>query len=451
MTPGPSAGASPQAARVAVPPASAWAALWAAAATAAAPALRLLLRRRLRRGKEIAGRIAERRGIDATPRPAGTLLWLHAASVGETVSILPVLTVLATQAPALTVLLTTGTVTSARLLARRLDAGLEERVLHRFVPLDVPAWVARFLDHWRPDAAGFVESELWPNLLFACRRRGIPAMLVNARMSARSLAGWQRVPGLSRAVLGCFTHVQARSPTDATRLEALGASAVSAPGDLKFAAPVLPADPAELERLRTVLAGRPVWLAASTHPGEEAAIFATHRFLAPAYPGLLTILVPRHPERGPAIAATVGDVPLHRRSLGATPPEQGVWLADTLGELGLWYRLAGIAFVGRSLVLPGGGQNPLEAARLGCAVAVGPHVENFLDAAQVLEAAGALTGVADASALTAWVAAMLADPARREAAGAAGIAAAARWADLPERTAQALLALLPPPLPLGQV
>jgi 3-deoxy-D-manno-octulosonic-acid transferase len=245
--------------------------------------------------------------------------------------------------------------------------------------------------------------------------------------------------------------VQARSPTDAERLEALGASRVSAPGDLKFAAPVLPADPAELEWLRAMLAGRPVWLAASTHPGEEPAIFATHRVLAPAHPGLLTILVPRHPERGAEIAASVGDVSLQRRSLGATPPGQGVWLADTLGELGLWYRLAGVAFVGRSLVLPGGGQNPLEAARLGCAVAVGPHVENFLDAAQVLEAAGALTGVADASALTAWVAAMLADPARREAAGAAGIAAAARWADLPERTAQALLALLPPPLPLGQV
>jgi 3-deoxy-D-manno-octulosonic-acid transferase len=458
MTPGPSTGAPRGAAPEAAPWTGAWAALWAAAATTAAPALRLLLLRRLRRGKEIAGRLAERRGIDATPRPAGQLLWLHAASVGETVSILPVLAALATQGPALTVLLTTGTVTSAKLLARRLEAGLGGRVLHRFVPLDVPAWVARFLDHWRPDAAGFVESELWPNLLFACRRRGIPIMLVNARMSARSLAGWQRAPGFSRAVLGCFASVQARSPTDAARLEALGAPHVSAPGDLKFAAPVLPADPGELERLRAMLAGRPVWLAASTHSGEEAAIFAAHRALAPAHPGLLTILVPRHPERGAEIAAIGRDAPLVRRSLGGVPPGQGavapgqgIWLADTLGELGLWYRLAGIAFVGRSLVLPGGGQNPLEAARLGCAVAVGPHVGNFLDAVQALEAAGALTRVADACALTAWVAAMLADPARRQAAGAAGIAAAVRWADLPERTAKTLLALLPPPLRPGQV
>jgi 3-deoxy-D-manno-octulosonic-acid transferase len=423
--------------------------LWAAAATLAAPALRLLLRRRLHRGKEIAGRLAERRGIDTTPRPPGRLLWLHAASVGETVSILPVLTALTAHAPALTVLLTTGTATSARLLAHRMAAGLEERVLHRFVPLDVPAWVARFLDHWRPDAGAFVESELWPNLLFASRRRGIPMLLLNARMSARSMAGWQRVPGFARQVLGCFAHVQARSPADAARLEALGAASVSAPGDLKFAAPKLPADPAEVARLRLLLAGRPVWLAASTHPGEEVVVFATHRALASAHPGLLTIVVPRHPERGAEIAAAAGDIPVHRRSLGAAPPDQGVWLADTMGELGLWYRLAPIVFVGRSLVAPGGGQNPLEPARLGCAVATGPHTGNFLDAAQVLETAGGLARVADAAALTAWVAAMLADPARCAASGEAGCAAAARWADLPDRTALALLALLPAGPPLG--
>ena len=419
------------------------AALWAVTATAVAPALRVMLWRRLRRGKELAGRLAERRGIDATPRPPGRLLWLHAASVGETVSILPVLTALSGYAPDLTVLLTTGTVTSATLLTRRQQAGLEDHVLHRFVPLDVPAWVARFLDHWRPDAAGFVESELWPNLLLASHRRGVPSMLINARMSERSLAGWRRVPKLARQVLGCFTAVQARSPLDATRLEALGASAVSAPGDLKFAAPPLQADQAELDRLRAVLADRPVWLAASTHPGEEALVFAAHRDLALMHPGLLTILVPRHPERGAEIAAAAVDPTLHRRSLGAGPPDRGVWLADTLGELGLWYRLADIVFVGRSLLAPGGGQNPLEPARLGCAVAVGPHIGNFLDAARVLEAAGALTRVADVAALTAWVAAMLADPARRKAAGEAGIAAAGRWADLPDRTALALLALLP--------
>lgn len=418
------------------------AALWAAATAAAAPGLRIMLYLRLRRGKELAGRLAERRGVDSTPRPKGRLLWLHAASVGETVSVLPVLTALGERAPELTVLLTTGTVTSARLLARRLDAGLEARVLHRFVPLDVPAWAARFLDHWRPDAAAFVESELWPNLLLACRRRAIPAMLVNARMSARSFAGWRRLPGLARAALGCFVQVRAQSDTDAERLRALGAHHVSAPGDLKFAAPPLPVDGTELERLRSLLDGRPVWVAASTHPGEEALILSVHQTLAAAHPGLLTILVPRHPERGAAIAAMAEGLVLRRRAAGEPPPDQGVWLADTLGELGLWYRLARIAFVGRSLVGPGGGQNPLEPARLGCAVAVGPHTGNFTAAVEALESVGALTRVAGASGLAAWVSTMLADPARQRLAGEAGVAAAARSADLPMRTAEALLDLM---------
>jgi 3-deoxy-D-manno-octulosonic-acid transferase len=367
---------------------------------------------------------------------------LHAASVGETVSVLPVLTALNERAPDLTVLLTTGTVTSARLLARRLEAGQETRVLHRFVPLDVPAWAGRFLDHWRPDVAAFVESELWPNLLRACGRRAVPVMLLNARMSARSFAGWRLVPGLAHEVLGNFAQVRAQSDADADRLRALGARQVSVPGDLKFAAPPLPVDAPELERLRVLLAGRPIWLAASTHPGEEALVFTVHRTLAATHPGLLTILVPRHPERGTAIAATADGIPLRRRALGEAPPEQGVWLADTLGELGLWYRLAGIAFVGRSLIAPGGGQNPLEPARLCCAVAVGPHTGNFAAAVEALEAAGALTRVADTTGLATWVSAMLADPARRRMAGEAGVAASGRYAGLPMRTAEALLDLM---------
>jgi 3-deoxy-D-manno-octulosonic-acid transferase len=414
--------------------------LWARTASLIAPGLRLMLRLRAARGKEIAGRLPERFGVDPTPRPSGRLLWLHAASVGETVSILPVLSVLAEQAH---VLLTTGTVTSATLLASWLpELGLQGRVLHRFVPLDVPAWAARFLDHWRPDAAGFVESELWPNLLRACQERRIPAMLVNARMSPRSFAGWSRVPGLARDVLGCLVQVQAQGEADAKRLRRLGAVCVTAPGDLKFAAAPLPADPGELERLGALLAGRPVWLAASTHPGEDELVFAAHRALAPAHPGLLTILVPRHPERGARIAALANGTPTTRRAAGEAPPsEAGVWIADTLGELGLFYRLAPIVFVGRSLLRPGGGQNPLEPARLGCAVAVGPHTGNFIDRAIVLEQAGALARVTNAKGLAAWVDAMLRDPARRQAMGAAAAEASGRYADLPRRTAEALLAL----------
>ncbi len=411
-------------------------AAYAAAATVAEPGLRLMLRRRVARGKELPDRLAERRGRDPSPRPAGRLLWLHAASVGEAQSVLPVLTRLDTS---LQILFTTGTLTSARLLAQRLPAlGLDHRVTHRFVPLDVPRWVARFLAHWRPDAAAFVEAELWPNLLAACRARQIPTALVNARMSARSFAGWRRVPGVARPMLGGFARVQARSAEDAQRLRRLGAANVTVPGDLKFAADDLPADPDTLTRLRAALRGRPVWLAASTHPGEEALAARIHAALAPAHPGLLTIVVPRHPERGAAIAAELG---APRRSAGAPPPDEGVWIADTLGELGLFYRLIGIVFMGKSL-LGQGGQNPLEPARLGCTVAIGPHAANFADAVAALAGAGGLAVVPDEAALAAWVDAMLRDPARRDAAGEAARAAVARFAELPAETAAMLQALL---------
>lgn len=410
---------------------------WRAGATLAAPALRLLLRQRLARGKEIAGRLDERRGVDDTPRPSGKLLWLHAASIGETASVMPVVAALP---PEIEVLITTGTVSSAALLQRRLpELGLTARVRHRFVPLDVPGWVARFLNHWRPDAAAFVESELWPNLIRAVRARGIPLALLNARLSPRSAARWCRLPGLAHDLLGAFDLVQAQSEPDAARLAALGARGVTAPGNLKFAAPPLPVDAAELLRLRQRIGERPLWVAASTHPGEESLVLAAHAALAPRHPGLLTIIAPRHPERGIEIAREAPQ-PLPRRGAGEDPPPGGVWVADTFGELGLLYRLAGIVFVGKSLA-GGGGQNPLEPARLGCAIAVGPQVGNFADAVAVLRAAGALTIVDGAAALAGWVDQMLRDPARRAAAGAAGAAAAARHAELPAHTA-ALLARL---------
>ncbi len=417
--------------------------LYAGAATLAAPALRGMLRRRLRRGKEIATRLRERWGEDGTARPDGKLLWLHAASVGEAVSVLPVLPVLAQQAPDLSVLLTTGTVTSAALLARRLpELGLETRVLHRFVPLDVPAWGARFLAHWRPDAAGFVESEVWPNLLAACARSGVPVMLLNARLSSRSAARWRWLGRFGRAQFARFACIQAQSPADAERLSALGGRNVSAPGNLKFAAAALPAAAAEVERLRALLAGRPAWLAASTHPGEEALAIEAHTTLLARHPALLTIIAPRHPERGAEVARLAAPLPATRRAAGEAPPASGgIWVADTLGELGLLYRATGLAFVGGSLVAHGG-QNPLEAARLGCAVATGPHTGNFAEIVAILRDAGALAEVADGAALVGWLDAMLSDPAARAAMGDAGIAASRRHAGLPRQAAAALLGLL---------
>ncbi len=416
--------------------------IWASAATLAAPGLRVLLWVRLARGKEMPGRLNERRAIETTPRPAGRVLWLHAASVGETASILPVLARLLQDANDLTVLFTTGTMTAAALLAQRLAAEREPRVLHRFVPLDVPAWAARFLDHWQPDAAAFVESELWPNLLSACSIRGIPLMLCNGRMSARSFSRWQRTPQFAREILSKFRRIQPRSEEDAERLRRLDITNLDPPADLKFAAAPLPVDGVELARLAETLKGRPLWFAASTHPGEEAAAFAVHRALAKHHPGLLTIIAPRHPERGATIAAEAAPLTARRRSQGEAPPREGIWIADTLGELGLLYRLARIVFVGRSLLPPGGGQNPLEPARLGCAITVGPHTANFAEHVALLRGADALAVVTDATALAGFVAAKLADPDAARAMACRAEAAVRHHSDVVARTADALRALL---------
>lgn len=416
-------------------------ALWAGTATMAAPILRRLLRRRAARGKENPARLTEREGIDATPRPAGKLLWMHAASVGETISILPVLAALIARSADLHILLTTGTLTSATLLAERLPAmGLSGRVSHRFAPLDVPSWVRRFLDHWRPDAACFVETELWPNQLHACRKRRIPLFLLNARLSERSYTSWRRAPAFARYLLQSFQHVQARTPLDAERFRGLGAQQVDNPGDLKLAAPDLPADPAELDRLRRLLGDRPVWLAASTHPGEEALIATVHHRLVAEHLDLLTLIVPRHPERGASIAAELN---APSRSAGDDPPAgPGMWIADTLGELGLWFRLARVVFVGRSLIAPGGGQNPLEPARLFCAIATGPHTGNFLDHVAMLREAGGLAEVADAEALAQFVSRMLKDPVQRDAMAQRAVNVARAHGGLADRTADRLLNLL---------
>ncbi len=407
------------------------------AATLAAPVLRLALRRRAGRGREVAERLHERRGVELEPRPDGALLWLHAASVGETASLLPVIAALPA---ALGVLLTTGTVASASLARQRLDGLGRPGVRHRFAPLDVPGWVGRFLDQWQPDAVAFVESELWPATIAACRRRAIPMALLNARMSERSLRGWSRAPGLAAMLLGAFARVEAQSEQDAARLHSLGAPLVTAPGNLKFAAGDLPVDQDELARLRARLDGRPAWLAASTHAGEEEIALAVHRRLAASHPGLVTLIAPRHPVRAGELASRLGGVP--RRACGQDLPPGGVWLADTLGELGLLYHLCGTAFVGNSLVTPGGGHNPLEAAWAGCAVAVGPQTASFAAVVDTLRGAGALAQVGNADALAVWVDAMLRDSPARQAMGAAGREVAQAHAGLPAEVAARLVAMM---------
>lgn len=410
-------------------------ALWRGVATLAAPLLRAHLRRRVARGREEASRLPEREGFGAA-RPAGPLVWLHAASVGETQSALPLIAAMTAARPDLAVLLTTGTVTAARLVAARAP----ERVIHRAAPLDVPAWVARFLDGWRPDLGVFVESELWPNLIEAAAARGVPLALVNARMSARSARLWRLSGAAGRRLLSRFGLVAAQGQADAARFSALGAQPL-AWGNLKHAAPPLPADAAELAALVAALEGRVAWIAASTHPGEEAAALAAHRALAPRFPGLLTILAPRHPERGAEVAALAAGLPVARRSLGEAPGrETQVLLFDTIGELGLAYRLSRVAFVGGSLV-PRGGQNPVEPARLGLPVLVGPRHANFTDTVAALREAGALTVLPDAGALAATLSDVLTDDETRRRMAGAGLAWASSAEGLPARLAAAVLGL----------
>jgi 3-deoxy-D-manno-octulosonic-acid transferase len=401
------------------------------------PVVRLYLARRARRGKEDRARQGERFGRSQRARPPGPLLWVHAASVGESLAVLPLLDALRRLRPELQVLMTSGTVTSAKLLAERLPEG----VLHHYAPVDLPQAVGRFLDHWKPGLALFVESELWPTTLRQLARRRIAIALVNARMSAGSFARWSRVRPLARALLARFRLVLAESEVSAERFRRLGAPAVQATGNLKAAAAALGGSDGELER---ALAGRPVWIAASTHPGEESLVLDAHARLTPQHPGLLTLLCPRHPERGEALAAAVEarGLSLARRSRGQLPRGQdSIYLADTLGELGPLYRASRVAFVGGSLV-PKGGQNPLEPARLGLPVLIGPHTANQADAVCRLEAAGALWRVQDAESLAQAVARLLTDADERARMGRAAATAAASEAEVLDRVLAALQPLI---------
>lgn len=383
-------------------------ALYRALSHLAAPFGPLLLRRRLREGKEDAARLAERLGYPSLERPSGPLVWLHGASVGEAQSVLALIERLRCRRPDLSVLITTGTVTSARLMAERLPGDS----IHQYVPIDLPAPTARFVAHWRPDLALWIESELWPNLLAATAAGGRPMALINARMSERSFRRWRRLPRLAGELLRPFRLVLAQTPQAAERFAALGARDVAVAGNLKYAARPLEADAAELERLDRTIGRRPIWLAASIHPGEDAAVLAAHRDVAAAHPELLTVLVPRHPAKAEAMAAAAAaqGLGVARRSRGE-PPGAGVqvYLADTMGELGLFYRLAPIAFVGGSLV-PHGGQNLLEAARLGAVPIIGPHWGNFADVVADLRDAGAVLEIADAAALGRALGRLLDDP-----------------------------------------
>jgi 3-deoxy-D-manno-octulosonic-acid transferase len=385
---------------------------------AAGPLSPLVLAARQRRGKELSERLAERRGRAQFARPAGPLVWLHAASVGELASVLPLIAHIA--AREIGVLVTTGTVTSSELADERLPPG----VIHQFVPVDVPRYVRRFLDHWRPDLALFVESDLWPNRIIEAARQRVPMILVNGRLSENSYRRWQYLPAAIVNLLQRFDLCLARGAADADRLSALGAPRIVTAGDLKLDVPAPPCNDIDLAALRAAIGARPVIAAASTHEGEESASIEAHARLRADFPGLLTLIAPRHPERGAGVIdlAAAHGLTAALRTRGEVPtPTTDIYVADTVGELGLIYRLAPVVFVGGSLVRHGG-QNPIEPAKLGAAILHGPHVWNFAEIYAALDAARGAVPVADAGGLGAAFAKLLGEPAaRQQAADAARI------------------------------
>jgi len=408
----------------------------------AAPLAPLMLAWRTRRGKEERDRRSERYGESSTPRPTGFLAWFHAASVGEANAVLPVIDAIAAEHPQIRLLLTTGTVTSAKLARARLPQG----AVHQYVPLDHQAYVQRFLDHWRPDLAVLVESEIWPNLVLETKARGVPLVLVNGRMSYRSFRRWRGRPGLSRPLFSAFNLVLAQNERLAQRFAALGAPQALGIGNLKADAPPPPVDLAGHKKLGAALSGRTAWLAASTHPGEDDMVAVAHLAMKKTLPDLLTIIVPRHPERGPLIAKLLAGAGLTvaLRSQGKLP-EAGtdIYIADTIGELGLFYNLVPVAFIGGSLV-PHGGQNPVEAIKLGAAVLTGPHWRNFADAYDELLRAGGCQQVGDAATLAEAALSLLGDTQARAAMMARAEGAIARMGGALPRTIVELERFLPP-------
>jgi len=341
--------------------------------SAVAPLAPALIKRRLKQGKEDPERIGERRGMSGDSRPHGPLVWIHGASVGEVLAAAALIERL--RALNIRILLTSGTVTSAAIVAKRFPAD----VIHQYVPYDSPRYVARFLDHWRPSLALFIESDLWPNLILSSAARRLPMVLINGRMSQRSFPRWRKVSGTISALLSRFEVTLAQSKVDAERFAALGSRNVVTTGNLKLDVPAPPADPVKLERLMSVTRGRPVIAAASTHPGEEEIWLEVHRRLTDYIPSLLSVIVPRHPGRGEAIARAIAAAGLKvaLRSRDEVPAaDTDIYVADTMGELGLFYRLAPTVFMGGSLV-EHGGQNPIEAIKLGAAIVHGPHVFNL--------------------------------------------------------------------------
>ncbi|MDG1287342.1 MAG: 3-deoxy-D-manno-octulosonic acid transferase [Rickettsiales bacterium] len=349
--------------------------LYRLASWAATPLLPLWLRFRVHKGKEDPLRYQEKLGRIAMSRPEGKLIWIHASSVGESLSVLPLIEEISKRKPGVKLLVTTGTKTSAHLLENKLP----DNAIHQYAPIDSPRAIGKFLKHWQPALALFIESEIWPNLITLTHKTGCDMRLINARMSRRSFERWKKFPAGIIPLLDCFEAIYPQNTKSADHFRELGAQGIKHLGNLKYDAPPLPADSKAAGEVISAVRGRPLWLAASTHAGEETMAGNVHRILREIHEDLLTIIVPRHNTRGENIATELRAMGLKVACRSKKDPitsETDIYLADSMGELGIFYRIAGIVFIGGSLI-PHGGQNPLEAARLDCAIILGPHMDNF--------------------------------------------------------------------------
>jgi 3-deoxy-D-manno-octulosonic-acid transferase len=395
------------------------------------PAIRLLLNHRARIGKEDPARLKERFGISALPRPNAPLIWVHVASVGEAQSMLSLVDIILSQQPTAHVLITSITTTSARLLEQRLP----DRAFHQYVPVDHPDWVRRFLDHWRPDLVLWAESELWPNTLTLLKKRNVPVALLNAHMSEKSFKNWSKAPRLAEDMLSAFMIILTQTAQDADYYTRLGARSLVITDNIKYSAAPLPYDQTDYDTLKSALGDRPVWLYASTHAGEEALACEVHKSLTARYPNLLTIIVPRHPARTSEIESVIGSHDLTYQTRGTskalpTPADQ-IYIVDTLGELGLFYRASPLACIGRSFSDDGGGgHNPIEAAMLKCAILHGPNVQNLARIFAEMNKAGAAMLVSTREHLAGDVEHLLKTPERLKELQDSGYAFASRKAEI---------------------
>ncbi len=340
--------------------------------------LSLLLLKRKISGKESHSRYLEKKSVTTKERPTGKLIWIHGASVGEAQSALILIDRIIKKFPNINILVTTGTLTSADLMAKKLP----ERAFHQFYPLDRPKWVNKFISHWKPNSVLWMESELWPNMLHEIKINNIPSALVNARLSPKSFRIWKKIPNFIKNMLSTFTKILCQTEDDNKKFDELGAVNTITTDNLKYSSEPLSYDDIKLEELRRAIKNRKIWLYSSTHEGEEEIAHELHKKLIKEYPDLLTIIVPRHPDRRDNIKNNCAHYNLHtsyRGSEANLPKDNdGVYIVDTLGELGLFYRLSPIAVIGRSLSKDGGGgHNPIEAAQLNCAVIHGNRIQNL--------------------------------------------------------------------------